>query len=433
MTQWKVDKLVPGGHGMCRLDGGGVGFVRGAAPGDLVHVKQIKRRSGYQRAESWALVEAGPGRVEPGCALHGRCGGCDWMHLELSMQREAKVKLLTEALVRTGGFDAERLPRIELVSAGPAEGYRCRAQLQVDAKGRLGFFSAGTHDLVEVDGCLVCDPRLSQMISELQALAKQGLFRGFSRLELRVADRDPERLLRASVRERGRDRRRKHREVRSDQLEASLKQLGIAWVLEGSVADAELCQGWRIADELYLSVPPAAFAQVNPEVNRSLIGAVVEGARRRAAARFLDLYCGAGNFSFPLAAAGLSGVGIEISDAAITAAKSHRPRVEALLGRELDLEFHAGDVEPALSQLPRRDFDLILLDPPRAGAKASLSFVVQSEAHWLCMCSCDPVTLARDLRELVHSGFELEQLTAYDMFPHTHHVAALAWLRRVAR
>ncbi len=429
MNEWRVEKLVPGGEGLCRLEGGEIGFVRDVAPGDLIRVETVVRRKGYQRAERWALLEAGPKRVDPACPVQSRCGGCDWMHLDLAAQREAKIGLLREALVRTGGFQVASLPEIGLISAGADTGYRTRAQLQVDAAGRLGFFSAGTHELIAVADCMVCDPELRELLDDLQGAAKLGLLRGCSRLELRVADFEPVRVVRVSV-----PKRRRGKAPRGlGKLESLLNARGTAVVLEGSAADDALVQRWKLGDALFLEAPPSAFTQVNQAVNRRLVSAVVEGARARGVTRFLDLYCGAGNFSLPLAAAGMSGVGVEVSKGAVRAAQDATARMQLQRPGAIDLEFRVGDAEQVLARLSERRFDLMVLDPPRAGAKGSIRFVLESESQWLCMCSCDPVTLARDLRVLIQGGFVLEEITAYDMFPHTHHVEALAWLRRAAR
>ncbi|MCA9639724.1 MAG: class I SAM-dependent RNA methyltransferase [Myxococcales bacterium] len=411
---------------MTRLEGGGVGFARGVVPGDIILAENIKRHSGYQRAEQWTLVEPGMARVQPICPVQQRCGGCDWMHLELAAQREAKKEILREALLRTGGFRAEALPEIRLESAGADTGYRRRAQLQVDARGRLGFFSSGTHELVEVERCLVCNPRLEEMLGVLRGIASQGHFRGFTRLELRIADHAPERLVRATLKK----QRGKRGASGNASLEARMQGEGIRFVVAGSAADKELLQRWDVSEGVEIAAPPAAFTQVNAAVNRALVAAVVRGAEQRGVRRFLDLYCGAGNFSFPLAAAGLSGVGIEISEPAVLAARANMSAVAERLGRPLDVRFFAGDAEQVLAEMADGRFDLIVLDPPRAGAKESVPFVVSSAARWLCMCSCDPVTLARDLKALGQAGFVIEEISAYDMFPHTHHVEALVWLRR---
>ncbi|MEZ4373259.1 MAG: methyltransferase domain-containing protein [Polyangiaceae bacterium] len=429
MTDWKIEKLVPGGEGMSRLEGGGVGFARGVVPGDIIRVESLKRHAGFQRAEGWSLVSPGASRSEPPCPVQERCGGCDWMHLELGAQRVAKLGILREALVRTGGFQAATLPQIRLESAGSDTGYRRRAQLQVDPKGRVGFFSAGTHDLVEVERCMVCDPRLEEMLRELRTLASQGHFRGFSRLELRVADHAPERLVRATpAKQRGKRGARP-----SASLDARLAAAGISLVIAGSPDDSAMMQRWDLGNDVVLAAPAAAFTQVNAAVNRAMVSAVVSGAQARQITRFLDLYCGAGNFSFPLAASGFAGVGVEISAAAVSAAEANLLAETERLGRPLELRFIAGDAERVLREIADPRFDLIVLDPPRAGAKESVPLVVASDARWLCMCSCDPVTLARDLKSLVQAGFVIEEIAAYDMFPHTHHVEALVWLRRATR
>jgi 23S rRNA (uracil1939-C5)-methyltransferase len=168
------------------------------------------------------------------------------------------------------------------------------------------------------------------------------------------------------------------------------------------------------------------FTQVNWLVNQLLVQALLDGAGQRGARTFYDLYCGAGNFSLPLAAQGLSGIGIESSEPAIRAAQ--RSVVECALR---GIRFVAGDVRDALAELPQSErFDLAVLDPPRAGAREILPELIRRAPRHIAYCACDPVTLARDLRTLCDAGYALEQVTGFDMFPQTHHFETLAWLVR---
>ena len=161
-------------------------------------------------------------------------------------------------------------------------------------------------------------------------------------------------------------------------------------------------------------------------MNQRLVQALLDGAEQREVSTFCDLYCGAGNFSLPLFARGKSGVGIEGSKPAIAAAK----RASAEQGLTL-ARFIAGDVKEALAKLPRTEsFDLVLLDPPRSGAREVLPELIRRAPRHIAYCACDPVTLARDLRTLCDSGYVLSAVSGFDMFPQTHHFETLAWLSR---
>ncbi len=173
-------------------------------------------------------------------------------------------------------------------------------------------------------------------------------------------------------------------------------------------------------------MPGGGFNQVNWAVNQLLVQALLDGAQRASALSFCDLYCGAGNFSLPLLARGLVGLGIESSRSAIAAAK--RAAKEQALP---SARFIAGDVRVELERLARTDrFDLVVLDPPRSGARDVLSELIRRGPRHIAYCACDPVTLARDLRSLCDAGYSLEQVMGFDMFPQTHHFETLAWLRR---
>jgi 23S rRNA (uracil1939-C5)-methyltransferase len=172
--------------------------------------------------------------------------------------------------------------------------------------------------------------------------------------------------------------------------------------------------------------PWASFTQVNPAVNAALVEAVTAGATALGARTFLDLYAGSGNFSLPLAGGGRSGVMVELEP---TAADSARREAAS---RGLSLEVIALSSARGLEKLNARGarFDLVVLDPPRAGAKEAIGGIVQLRPPGIAYVSCDPVTLARDLKELVAVGYALESVSCFDMFPHTHHVETLAWLGR---
>jgi 23S rRNA (uracil1939-C5)-methyltransferase len=425
-AEWQIDKLVPGGDGFARFADGRTGFARGALPGERIEVSSAEERKSYRIAQAFRVLAPSSERVEPVCAVQQRCGGCDWMMLRYEAQLREKANLLREALTRTGRL--QDLPEIAVAASPELLGYRSRMRLQVARDGRLGFFSQASHELVEVPLCHVVEPRLNGALSALRALpaALRAELAGFAELELRASPAASELGLRLIPRsERGAAGARP-----SPALRAALSafRVTVADKAADEGADPAADPRWPLPEGVTLRAPDAAFLQINWGVNLELVRALCAGARARGAERFLDLYAGAGNFSLPLAKLGLKGLAIEASRAAIAAAR--RAASEQGLA---ELRFVAGDVAQALARLPRDDvFDLVVLDPPRSGARAVLTPILERRPRSIAYCACDPVTLARDLRVLVDGGYRLAELAGFDMFPQTHHFETLAWLERAA-
>ncbi len=420
--EWAIEQMVPGGDGMARLSDGRIAFATGAVPGDRIVVKHATRHKSWVRADDWELSSPGPERVEPACAVANECGGCDWMHLARSAQLAAKESIIRQALGRTGGFRS--LPdSIPIHTAGGDFGYRGRIRLHVNDKGELGLYAKASHRLIVLPGCPVSAPEIEQTLAELRALGElhPGGLAHWSEIEIRVAPAGPRVTLHLRARETEREPSAASRAL----LAALTERYPVLEV--GEDGDPRADQRWPLPGGVELRAPPGGFTQVNWEVNQLLVAAVVDGAKARGVERFLDLYCGAGNFTLPLMAAGLSGVGIERSGGSIRAAR--RAARDARLS---DDSFVAADVEGEVERLARRKehFDLLLLDPPRTGAREAMPHLVALGAPFVAICSCDPVTLARDLKSLAATGYALDAVAGYDMFPHTHHVETLAWMRR---
>jgi 23S rRNA (uracil1939-C5)-methyltransferase len=415
--EWTILRLVPGGDGLTRLSDGRIAFASGALPGDRIRPLAIEDRKSYVRATRWQLIEPGPDRVQPACPVADRCGGCDWMALSRSAELHNKARVLREALVRTGGF-SELPVELSLVELGPELGYRNRLRLHVDAAGRIGLFSRASHELVEIPGCTVSEPEINLTLERLRAVGKRHprALAALNEIEIRIAPAGARVAIRLHA-----DERTDGRVL--EPLVAELSE-GAAVSVAGH-GEAAHEQRFPLPGGLELSAGPSAFTQVNWAVNHALITAVVDGARARGARSFLDLYAGAGNFSLPLLAAGLSGVAIEQTAEAIRSAEQSA-REQGLGGGT----FLVGDVGARVRRLAqlRRRFDLILLDPPRSGARDVLPWVIELRPAAIAICSCDPVTLARDLKTLARAGWTLESVTGFDMFPRTHHVEALAWM-----
>jgi 23S rRNA (uracil1939-C5)-methyltransferase len=395
---------VPGGAGLCRLADGSVAFVEGAFPGDVVRPIELVRKKDFARVTRFELVTPSTERAVPACPVVDACGGCDWMKLERSAELREKANLVVQALERTGGIRLSARPAV--VTAGGELGYRSRVRLHVDARGRVGFYARGSHTLVEVPGCPVAEPEVESGMAVVRALAEEapGALARFESVEIRA--REGAELAFVARR----------RDARSGAPGAARDE---ALVLE------RLGRHGRAAVVRH----GADFSQVNRAVNDALVAHVVDGVRARGAATFLDLYAGAGNFGLPLARSGLRGVLVE-SDASSAGRARERAANEGL-----ELEVLTKDVARALAGLARarRTFDVALLDPPRTGAKDALAGLASLGPGAIGYVACDPVTLARDLRVLVENGWNVVDVTCFDMFPKTHHVETLAWLERALR
>jgi 23S rRNA (uracil1939-C5)-methyltransferase len=402
---------------MARLLDGRVGFVSGGLPGDVVLPTDVLSKKGYVRADTWSMVRPSEHRIPPPCPIAERCGGCDWMALERGAQLAHKAAILREALARTGRF--VDLPTPEIITAGPELGYRARVRFHVDSDGAVGFFAKRSHELVEVHRCPVCRPEIDRALSLLRTLAR-AVLREFSSAEIRST-------LQGGV--------VMQLEPRPGHVVSSAARRALADLSgDANVSIAgEPTQGGSgqqvvsLLGRIRVGAGPGVFTQVNPDVNAVLVAEIVEGAKARSVARFCDLFAGVGNFALPLLVAGMTGVAVERDARAVESGR--RAAKEAGLSTDT---FVADDAGRFLEGLPRdsKPFDLVILDPPRRGARDVLDLVARAAPRHIAMCSCDPVTLARDLATLARSGYELRSVRGFDMFPQTHHLEALAWMER---
>lgn len=417
---------------MARLADGRVAFVPGAFPGDVVSPVDVQAKKGFVRAPQFRLVRPSVERVDSSCSVVDRCGGCDWMRLGRASQNAGKAEILRQALTRTGGFPELPGP-ISITQVGPALGYRSRVRLHVDDRGAIGFFSRRSHELVEIERCPVCRPELDVALAALRRVPRN-LMRPFAEIELRVADEPSRVSVRLLLRTRGRVDSIASREPASKNavvdVARALSSSGVELDVAGATPSGDADQIFRLKNGVFLLAAPGVFTQVNWFVNDALVTAVVEGASSRGASRFCDAYAGVGNFTLPLLAAGLVGAAIERDARAVECAR------RAATAQGLDATvFNAGDSGPFLREAlrGRQPFDLIVLDPPRRGASEVLSDVVALAPEHVLFCSCDPVTLARDLGTLARAGYLLEEVRGFDMFPETHHFETLAWMTRTPK
>jgi 23S rRNA (uracil1939-C5)-methyltransferase len=421
-----VEKPVAGGDGFTRLPDGRPLFVAGALPGDWIVVQELTAHAGYARATRWRLTQPSSERREPACPIAGTCGGCDWMALNEAAQLAGKRAILLEALRRTAHL-AEAPVELRCVTAGSPAGYRSRVRLRLDAAAGPGFFGAATHRHVPVTHCLVANQRVNLVIERLNKewRSLRTALADYDQVEVRALGEKTELWFISDRRKRKRPRPLSAAVTRA--FPPTDFVLSVATAGDG-VASTQT-QTLAHAKSVQLRIAPQAFTQVNWEVNQAIVRELLDGAKARGLCSFADLYCGIGNFSLPLLHAGLRGVGVEDNTRAVALAR------EAALSQGLTGEFVAGDVARNVEQFQQsgREFDLVVVDPPRSGATNATRAIAALAQRQLFLCACDPVTFARDLAHYLAAGFRLESLTLYDMFPQTHHFEVTAWLAAPAR
>lgn len=418
-----VEALSHDGRGIARLQGKTM-FIEDALPGEEVGYRIYKRRRDYDEARTVAVLRPSPQRVSPRCKHFGVCGGCSLQHLEPAAQLAAKQQTLLDNLQRIGGLEPdELLPPL----TGPVWGYRRRARLSVhktDARVFVGFKERHRPLVAELHSCDVLDPRLSGLIAPLAELL--GTLSSADRIPQLEAAMDEEsvvlvlRVLNPL------------NDADCSALSAFEDRHGIRFYLQpGRSESAAPLRGPPA--ELHYGLPesgvdirfePADFIQVNAEINRRLVRLALQQLDLQPGESALDLFCGLGNFTLPMARLATSVTGVE-GEAALVA----RARTNAQLNGLTNAGFVQADlfaVEQG-AEWARRRYARILLDPPRAGAREIIARIPAFHARRIVYVSCHPGTLARDARILVEEqGWRLSRAGVLDMFPHTSHVESIA-------
>jgi len=415
--------LTHDGVGVADLDGRRV-FVADALPGERVEIVLRKRRRKIQEADLKRVLEPSPNRVQPECEYFGRCGGCALQHLEHSAQVAFKQQVVAETLKRIGRVEPrEWLPPV--VSA-PWH-YRRRARLgvkHVAAKGDrvlVGFRERAGPYITDMRGCPVLVPPMDALLGELADLiGGTGLKSRLPQIEVAVADHVVALVLRVLDDPTAAD-------AEAFRAFGARHDIDLYWQRGGPGTLVPLDR----ARPLTFGLPefgltyeflPTDFVQVNAGINAELVSTAVRLAAVQPTERVLDLFCGLGNFSLPLAQRAAALLGVE-GDAGLVA----RAVANAAKNGITNTRFTTADLMATDWPFYREPWDVVLLDPPRTGAEAPVAELHATGARRVVYVSCHPATLARDAAVLVERhGFELKTARVFDMFPHTHHVEALA-------
>ncbi len=421
----EVSSLAHDGRGVARVEGKTV-FVECALPGETVMATRVRRHRRYDEAAVDEVLVAAPDRVAPGCAHFGTCGGCALQHLEGRRQLEAKQAHLAEQFVRLGRVQPETwLDPLR----GPAWRYRRRARLgvkYVTRKGRVlvGFRERRKPYIADIAGCPVLAEPVGTMIAGLAELVGQLSIRErLPQFEVAVAETATALVARVLDQPTAADRERMAQFAERQGIEFYLQPGGLDSIVPLSPPATPL--SYRLDEfDIDIHFEPSDFIQVNASINAQAVSLALQLLEPGPDASVLDLFCGLGNFTLPLARRVGRVVGVE-GDAGLVA----RARRNAGRNGIDNAEFHVADLsgDPGDAAWAQGPFSRVLLDPPRAGAAGVLPLIGRLRPARLVYVSCHPASLAHDAGVLASDhGYRLSAAGVMDMFPHTAHVESIA-------
>lgn len=381
----RIEKIVPRGLGLAFAESLTV-FVPLAAVGDKlrVRIEEIKGKTAFAEIEE--VLEPSPHRLEPPCEYFGRCGGCDFQQMNYATQLAAKIDMLKDCLHRIAKIEYPR--EIEIIPSPAEFGYRSRAMWHLDTRNRqIGYYRRNSRDLVDIEKCLVLGPELQETLERLREGLEWNTF--FDK---------------------------------KAQIEAVIGDGGEVSMYSAEFPDPASEITFSAYGENYLFSARSFF-----QGNRALIEKLIDLAVRDAAGETaLDLYCGAGLFTLPLARRFKNVIGVEENEEAVGFANRNAENAKLE-----NVDFYAASVRDYFASGEAAKADFVLLDPPRAGTeKETIQNLIKLGPKQVSYVACEPSVLARDLRRFVESGYEIKSLTALDMFPQTHHVETVVRLAK---
>jgi len=429
VIELSIDALSYDGKGINRMDGRAC-FIEGALQGEKVKAQISAANNKRVEAKLIKVLEASDERVEPRCAVYQQCGGCDLQHLSHNAQIQHKQDVVQQMLSRSAGVESFHWLAPITNSQGIGYSYRRKVRLACYYDPSLkrlsvGFRAAKSKKIVAVSECQIVNDQLSQLLQQVYAfvdelhslVSKPNHLSAIAHIEC-VADENSQSVCFRLVK------------PLADGLESHFihwaeKHAVNLWfkVANGALTQVKGKESYSLlGDGSKLAYTPEDFLQVNAEVNKQMIDQTLNLLELSASDSVLDLFSGLGNFSIPAARKASSVKAIEAIDVMVEKSKEN-----AQLNGLTNFSADAHDLfdETSLSYLDDK-VDKVILDPPRAGAELIVKHMARTAAKKIAYVSCNPQALARDTKELIAQGYQLESLTLLDMFPQTSHIETLA-------
>lgn len=431
-----IESLAYGGAGFGRVQGKAC-FTPFTAPGDQALVKIQRETASYLTTELVRLIKNSPDRVTPPCPVFGNCGGCQWQHLRYDVQSSAKEQIFCEALWRLARLERDKILPID--STESPWNYRSRVQFKIHGRSgavQMGFFAAGTHYVVDAaDRCFIADPAITMAAAGIRSVLNEFPERDqVPQVDVAIGD---DGAVVMTLHYLG-----SHAQATSEFWSTRHERLGpvtgiclqqgrkstlldvwgdprLSYHVPGSLVDAD--------QRMLLSFSAGSFSQVNYRMNAELVRTVLEWSNLSGSERVLDLCCGNGNFSVPLARFAREVVGLETNESSVVDA-----RINAVYNGVTTARFTVQDSAAGLRSFLEQgeNFDVIVLDPPRSGAVEMTDLITQMGPDRIIYVSCDPQTLGRDLARLQKGGYQVMRSRPFDLFPQTYHVESVTLLQR---
>lgn len=416
--QIEIENIAFGGSGLGK-DDGKVFFVRGGLPKDILEIKIIKDKGKYAEAVISKIIKPSPDRIEPLCPVFNLCGGCQLQNLNYPAQLREKENILKETLGRIGGLHDTP---IEPIVPSPDEfGFRNKVTLSAwfyKSHWHLGYNQKGSTRKVPIESCPISTDIVDKTIKRLsQVLVSLGdPHFPLDKIHISSNGVKSQITLVPLHNRKGDTLKTLHRHLKRHPETENVSIAGIG----------ETGFEFSILENKFMTTP-SAFTQVNSSVNELMIKTVLEWAELSEATTVLDLYSGIGNFSIPLALKSKEVLGVEISKNSVKLANKNLE-----LNSINNTVFQNASSEDAVNILNDQEekFDLVVLDPPREGAKEIIDGLVKLSPEKIIYISCDPATLARDLGKLSESGYKVEKVRPFDMFPQTFHIESVTLLTK---
>lgn len=406
----EIERIVPGGFGLAH-GGGHTLLVALAATGDEVEVEIVSTRGGACFARIVRIIKPSTARAVPPCPYFGRCGGCDFQQLNYQAQLAAKLDIIRDAMRRTSHLT--ELPEVTITPAPHEWNYRSRIEWQYDSmRSRLGYYERGSHRIVDVSHCPVAALELERTLAELRA---EQMAKG--------SEADEPIEFRAMVGDEG--------EVAVTPRTERFSRTELRRTIRGETYLYSAECFFQINHDLLPDLIAEALRPIELTATTTQAANSHTATHSIAGEMALDLYCGVGLFTVPLARRFRRVIGVEAHPVSSSYAKRNLTDAnlngDGATGAQVATESVKDWLAQNENNLPHIDF--VLLDPPRAGAEgATVQRLINLKPSRIAYVSCDPVTLARDLGLFAAVGYKLESLRAFDLFPQTHHVETVAHL-----
>ncbi|WMS88545.1 23S rRNA (uracil(1939)-C(5))-methyltransferase RlmD [Pleionea litopenaei] len=426
-----IESMSHEGRGIAHHQGKTI-FVDSALPGEEVVMKYASVRGKFDEGYAIEIVSPSPDRVEPPCEFFELCGGCSLQHMATDSQIKFKQGILAEHFAHFGKIEPEEW--LEPMQQDTL-GYRSKARLGVRYVSKkesclVGFREKRSSFLAEIEACEVLIPKVSQLIMSLRAMigsmdAKQST----PQIELAAGDEQLAFVVRHMEAMTESDRQKWIEFAMEHEIQLYFQPKGPTTVHKVWPDDQLERLYYELPDfKVKLAFHPLDFTQVNTSINRQMVTKAIELLDPQPNERVLDLFCGLGNFTIPLATKAQQVIGVEGVDTMVK-----RGYENAKLNNLESVEFYQADLQQDFSDKPwaKEGFDKILIDPPRSGALDVVNYLPKFGAKRIVYVSCNPATLARDAGVMKEHGYRLVKAGVMDMFPHTAHVESMAVFERV--